>query len=138
MPTKQAKTADKYYEAVGRRKSATARVRLFEDTKSNIVVNDQPADKYFVTSDQQQAVREALTTGEKPATFRVSAHVSGGGLSAQAEAIRHGIARALVEYDETNRPTLKHAGFLKRDPRSKERKKFGRKKARKSAQWSKR
>ena len=126
--------ADKYIEAVGRRKTATARVRITPASKTTVVVNERKVDEYFPTAQLQKTVRDAL----EGVTFSVSAKVMGGGVPAQAEAIRHGIARALVKDDETRRKELKAAGYLKRDPRMKERKKFGLRSARRSPQWSKR
>ncbi len=126
-----------YIEAIGRRKTASARVRLTVSPKQSFVVNELDVDSYFKTNEQRRVVSEAFAKG-KGEKFKVTALVSGGGLSAQAEAIRHGIARALVAGDGELRKKLKKAGFLKRDPRAKERRKFGLKKARKSPQWSKR
>ena len=131
-------TTKKYTEAVGRRKTAVARVRLFEATKNDFVINEKDLELYFPTSELQIRVKEALVVSEIPTKFKVSAKITGGGIHAQAEALRHGIARALVKIDEELRKVVKQEGFLKRDPRMKERKKFGLKKARKSAQWSKR
>lgn len=131
-------TTKKYTEAVGRRKTAVARVRLFESSKNDFVINEKGLDSYFPTSELQTRVKEALVTSEIPSKFKISAKISGGGIHAQAEALRHGIARALVKIDEELRKVIKQEGFLKRDPRMKERKKFGLKKARKAAQWSKR
>ncbi len=128
---------DTYIEAVGRRKTATARVRISAGKKNEYTINDKSIDEYFKTDAQKKTVTDAVAALEG-ATYAVSARTSGGGLSAQAEAIRHGIARALVKEDETRRKEIKAAGFLKRDPRAKERKKFGLKGARKSPQWSKR
>ncbi len=131
--------AKRYIEAVGRRKSAVARVRIFEaDKKNTITVNEKDVDAYFKTATLQKVASEAIATSGVSQNFDISAHVKGGGPSAQAEAVRHGISRALVEFDGEVRKTLKKEGFLKRDPRSKERKKPGLRKARKRAQWSKR
>lgn len=132
-----------YYAGLGRRKESTARVRLFEASEgdSAFVINDEHTrEEYFPTKYFQKIAKEALELEnlELNTTFSVSAHVEGGGFSSQAEAIRLGIARALVEYDKEYRKPLKQAGFLRRDPRVKERKKPGKKKARKSSQWSKR
>ena len=139
MATKEKTTKNsKYFEAVGRRKSATARVRIHPADKQSMTINDRSADQYFATPNLQKIIHEALEETEKSGQFMVTVKVVGGGLHAQAEAIRHGLSRALVKNDDQLRSTLKKAGFLKRDPRSKERKKFGLKKARKSAQWSKR
>jgi len=93
---------------------------------------------YFPTDELRAIIRDALSKSKLPIKFSVSALVKGGGIHAQAEALRHGVTRAIVSYDEELRSKLKKLGFLKRDPRMKERKKFGLKKARKSPQWSKR
>ncbi|MFC1721060.1 30S ribosomal protein S9 [Patescibacteria group bacterium] len=127
-----------YIEAVGRRKTSVARVRLFEASKNETVVNDRPSSEYFPTEELQVVSTEAVSKSKLPTKFKVSAKIVGGGIHSQAEALRHGISRALVKYDEELRKKLKTAGFLKRDPRAKERKKFGLRGARKAAQWSKR
>lgn len=134
---KEGKTT-KYFEAVGRRKQATARVRISPADKFTYVVNDEKLDKVFDLETHINEIQAPFKESEVGKEFEVSARVNGGGISSQAEAIRLGIARALVKYNEDLRSSLKHAGFLKRDPRVKERKKFGKKKARKSPQWSKR
>ena len=128
---------EKYIEAVGRRKTATARIRLYPAQKTTYVVNDQKIDEYFPTEQLQKTVKDALAL-VKGTSFKVSAKVGGGGLPAQAEAIRLGVARALVLNDQASRKGLKAAGYLKRDPRMKERKKFGLRSARRAPQWSKR
>ncbi|PCI30477.1 30S ribosomal protein S9, partial [Candidatus Kaiserbacteria bacterium] len=115
---------ERYIEAVGRRKTATARVRLFPAKKTTYIVNEKDGDEYFPTDALQNTLRDALKIVEG-ATYKVSAKVMGGGIPAQAEAIRLGIARALIKEDVERRGELKAAGFLKRDPRMKERKKFG-------------
>lgn len=127
-----------YYEAVGRRKTAIARVRLFLDEKGGVIVNDKAPEAYFKTPALQKIVEDALHASGVGMSAKVTTRVKGGGVHAQAEAIRHGISRALLKVDADNRKTLKHLGFLKRDPRMKERRKFGLKKARKSPQWAKR
>lgn len=127
---------EKYIEAVGRRKTATARVRITPAQKTTYSVNEKKVDEYFPTAQLQKIVKDALAT--VGGSFKVSAKVMGGGVPAQAEAIRHGIARALVKNDQEHRKDLKAAGFLKRDPRMKERKKFGLRSARRAPQWSKR
>lgn len=129
---------EQYIESVGRRKRAVARVRLTPAKKTSVVVNDKELETYFPVSDFQKIVMEPLRAEDEIDTYAVSAKVYGGGVSAQAEAIRHGIARALVETDPELRTKLKKAGYLKRDPRKKERKKFGLRKARRAPQWSKR
>jgi small subunit ribosomal protein S9 len=131
-------TTKQYIEAVGRRKTATARIRATESTRNALLVNDKDLSTYFPTKALQLTASDALAKAKTTAKFKITAHVEGGGVSAQAEAIRHATARMLIVYDAELRKKLKKAGFLKRDPRSKERRKFGLKKARKAAQWSKR
>ncbi len=134
---KQAKKI--YTEAVGRRKTSTARVRLTpSDKKTTITINDKDVREYFKTDDLFKVVFAPFHNVADIKDYTVTAVVSGGGVHSQAEAIRHGIARVLVELQEHAKTDLKKLGFLKRDPRSKERRKFGLKKARKSPQWSKR
>jgi small subunit ribosomal protein S9 len=130
------KTKKKYIEAIGRRKTSTARVRVTPATKASYIINEKELAVYFPTAELQKIVTDPFTTVD--AAFAVSVKVSGGGIHSQAEAVRHGISRALVEDKEELKSKLKGEGFLKRDPRSKERRKFGLKKARKSPQWSKR
>lgn len=126
----------KYIESVGRRKTSVARARLTPGAKPALTVNGKSVDDYFKVAEQRAIVVSALTgLSEK---FVITIKVSGGGVNSQAEAIRHAIARALIVHDKTLRGDLKKAGFLKRDPRAKERRKFGLKKARKAPQWSKR
>ncbi len=128
-----------YVEGVGRRKTATARVRLTPASETDIVINGKPLHVYFTGAAQQRDVQSVLDTKDAGIEhYHVSAKVLGGGLSAQAEAIRLGIARALVKEKTARRGVLKAGGFLKRDPRSVERKKFGLRKARKRPAWSKR
>lgn len=131
-------TKTKYFEAVGRRKTAVARVRLFPDKTTSYEVNGKALEAYFPVKEMQVAAGEAFVSGSPAEKFMVSAKVSGGGINAQSEALRLGIARALLVYDIQLRGKLKKAGFLKRDARAKERRKFGLKKARKSPQWAKR
>lgn len=142
MVTKEIKTEKKkpepYTETVGRRKNAIARVRLTPAEKASLVVNEKDGAAYFSTEASRATAREALKAAQYPGLFAISAHVSGGGIHAQATALRHGITRALVKIDPELRKKLKKLGFIKRDPRAKERKKFGLKKARRAAQWSKR
>lgn len=134
-----AKTTERYIEAIGRRKSATARVRITPAKKNSFLINDKTLEEYFPTADLQKIAQESLTSlDDFESKFEVTVKVSGSGVHAQAESVRHGLARALNEFDQELRGQLKKAGFLKRDPRSVERKKPGLKKARKRAQWSKR
>ena len=138
--TNKEKSKGKYIEAIGRRKTSTARVRITESAKTHFMVNGLDAKEYFKTEDQKRLILDPMIKG-LPTGFSkwsVEVHVSGGGIHSQAEAIRHGVARALVASDITLRGGLKSLGFLKRDPRAKERRKFGLKKARKAPQWSKR
>lgn len=136
MPATKEKTA-KYTEAIGRRKTASARVRIVPAVKNAFKINSRDLASYFPTEELRQIVEEA-TGKSKTGNFDISIHVSGGGVHSQAEAARLGIARALVKFDESSKTKLKSAGLLKRDPRAKERRKFGLKKARKAPQWSKR
>ena len=131
-------TKNRYIEAVGRRKTATARVRITPAAKTTFLINDKALNEYFVTEELQTIAEEAISKGEVKEKFTVTAHVQGGGIHAQAEAVRHGLSRTLVERDEQVKNTLKKLGFLKRDSRQVERKKFGLKKARKAPTWSKR
>ncbi len=131
-----------YHFAVGRRKAAVAQVRVYCDKKGvdnqGLIVNGKVFDEYFMTNAQKEAFMGALRTTGLQDTCAVSVLVKGGGLSGQAEAVRLGISRALVKFDETLRPALKSEGFLTRDARVVERKKPGLRKARRSPQWSKR
>lgn len=136
MTTTEAKI--KYFEAVGRRKTAVARVRIVPAPKQSIVINGKDATDYFATAEMRMIAEAAFTDSKVAQKFKVTAMLSGGGIHSQAVALRHGISRALLEYDAELRKKLKKLGFLKRDPRAKERRKFGFKKARKSPQWSKR
>lgn len=131
-------TKNRYIEAVGRRKTAIARVRITPATKGSFVINDKDLKDYFPTNDLQVIAQEAVTKSGTQDKFAVTVKVLGGGIHAQAEAIRHGLSRTLVERDEEVKNTLKKLGFLKRDSRQVERKKFGLKKARKAPTWSKR
>ncbi len=134
---------EKYVEAIGRRKTSTARVRIWQAAKSGFIVNGKDAKEYFKTEEERRLVSDpiikGINDGEKADyKWKVEAKVSGGGVHSQAEAVRHGLARALVSFDAELRHKLKTLGYLKRDPRAKERRKFGLKKARKAPQWSKR
>ncbi len=127
-----------YTTAVGRRKTATARVKLTPASKNSITVNGKPAAEFFNTTERELIAGDVFRLDEVTGTFEVAAHVSGGGVSAQAEAIRMAIARAVEKTDAMLRKPLKAAGYLKRDPRHVERKKPGLLKARKRPSWSKR
>ncbi len=131
-----AKAIETFY-GTGRRKSSVARVRLVKG-KGNITINDRNIDDYFGLETLKLIVRQPLTLTSNEGKIDVIAKVSGGGVTGQAGAIRHGIARALLKYDEALRGDLKKAGFLTRDPRMKERKKYGLKAARRAPQFSKR
>ncbi|MFH1201048.1 MAG: 30S ribosomal protein S9 [bacterium] len=137
-------TKRKYIEAVGRRKTSTARVRIIKSTQAYFIVNGKDAKEYFKTEDQRRLILDptikGMPTNETKSDVRwgIEVHVKGGGIHSQAEAVRHGFARALIESDISLRGNLKSLGFLRRDPRAKERRKFGLKKARKAPQWSKR
>lgn len=126
----------KYIEAVGRRKTASARVRLTPGSKQSIHINGKELGDFFPIPDHQHMVRSPLAFVEQK--FTVTVVVRGGGVAAQADAVRHGVARAVEEFDASKHTELKKAGYLKRDPRAKERRKPGLKKARKAPQWSKR
>ena len=130
--------AGRFIEAIGRRKTSVARVRLFLANGLQIKVNEKPLESYFGTYELRNIVEAPFKRSGLKANFEVSAKVSGGGIHSQAEAVRHGISRALEEHDPLLRKVLKPLGFLKRDPRMKERRKFGLKKARKAPQWAKR
>jgi len=124
--------------AVGRRKTAIASVRISVAPKSSVIVNGKSAKDYFKTNERAKIAEEALATAGSAENYAVIAHVEGGGVAAQADALRHAISRAITKAEPKTRTVLKTAKFLKRDPRAKERKKPGLKKARKSPQWSKR
>ncbi len=130
---------NKYIETVGRRKTATARVRITPSSKMSYSVNEKPLADYFKTVELQRVITDVFTKGKIEEKFTVTAIVTGGGFAGQAEAVRHGVSRALVELDQEVKGDLKKLGYLKRDPRSKERRKAGMAgKARKKKQWSKR
>lgn len=126
-----------YTEAVGRRKTSTSRVRI-EDGKYSISINGKDLATYFPTKELQHVIESVFVEAKIDKKGKITVMVKGGGIHSQAEAVRHGLARLLVKTDETLKKIVKKAGMLKRDPRAKERRKFGLKKARKSPQWSKR
>ena len=127
----------RYYEAVGRRKTASARVRLYAGT-GKIVVNDKEMEEYFPRLSDRRTLLEPLEATGTQNSFNISVLVKGGGIGGQAGAVRHGIARALVVADENLRQQLRRQGYLTRDARMKERKKYGLKRARKAPQYTKR
>lgn len=126
-----------YYQGTGRRKESVARVRLFLG-QGQIVVNNKPIESYFPRETLRQIVNQPLEATQSIGRFDIKVIAEGGGVAGQAGAVRHGIARALVSMDENLRPVLRRAGLLTRDPREKESKKYGRKRARKRFQFSKR
>jgi len=127
-----------YLYGTGRRKSSVARVHLFTSGTGGITINGRDIDDYFGLETLKYIVRQPLSTTDMVGKVDISATVKGGGVTGQAGAIRHGIARALLQVDENYRPLLKDAGFLTRDSRMKERKKYGLKAARRAPQFSKR
>jgi small subunit ribosomal protein S9 len=128
----------KYVTAVGRRKTASARIKLTPAAKNSVTVNGLSSLEYFKTKEREAVTMDVFSAMEMKQNYAVEARVQGGGIAAQAGAVRHAIARAITEAEEGSRGTLKKAGLLTRDPRSKERKKPGLLKARKRPQWSKR
>lgn len=129
---------DKYFEGIGRRKESVARVRVVSDAKAGFVINEKKAEEFFPLKDFQNTIFAPLEAVGLTKKVGVSAKVKGGGVRGQADAIKLGLARALVKYDDEFQRTLKDLDYLKRDSRRKERKKPGLKKARRSAQWRKR
>jgi len=127
----------KFYYGTGRRKHSVARVRLYPGS-GKITINDRSIDEYFGLETLKLIVRQPLNLTDNTEKFDIVCTVTGGGVTGQAGAIRHGVSRALLEYDAELRPVLKKAGFLTRDPRMKERKKYGLKAARRASQFSKR
>lgn len=131
-------TMGKFIYAVGRRKEAKARVRLTEIGTGKFLVNERGVNAYFPTFMLQELIMAPLKLTGQEKNHDIFIKVIGGGTQGQAEAVRHGISRCLIKWNAEYRPALKKAGFLKRDPRTKERKKFGLKKARRAPQWAKR
>ena len=129
--------ADNRFYGTGRRKNAIARVWILPGNGA-VTINDRELDEYFGKKTLEMIVKQPLELTDTLAKFDVKATVKGGGVTGQAGAVRHGISRALCEADDNYRPALKAAGFLTRDPRMKERRKYGLKKARKASQFSKR
>lgn len=135
---KTEKSSKVYIEALGKRKTSAARVRLFTGGKGQITVNNKPMNEYFRTPLEQMVIVEPLKGVAMETSFDFTVRVSGGGKQGQAEAVRHGIARTLLAFDKELRPVLKTQRWLTRDARKKERKKPGLKRARRAPQWSKR
>ena len=129
---------ENYWQGIGRRKTAIAVVKIFKDKDDYFLVNNKPLEKYFPLLELQKTAKAPLELLKLENKFKILALVRGGGLSAQSEAIRLGLARAFVSFKDDLRKKLKKAGFLKRDPRAKERKKPGLKRARRAPQWQKR
>jgi small subunit ribosomal protein S9 len=127
-----------YFGGTGRRKTAVARVRLYPGAGRAIVINGKPMTEFFSSVRDQEAILRPLRVTESLDRYTVQARVTGGGMSGWSGAISHGIARALVEADEQSKPALRKFGLLTRDPRMKERKKYGLKRARKAPQYTKR
>lgn len=128
----------KYFEAVGKRKSAVARVRLFTSGEKDFVVNGKTCLQYFQSPELEQIAQSSLQKMKCLDKFKTVILVRGGGIHAQAEAIRHGTARALIKFNQDFRKRLRRVGYITRDPRARERKKFGLKRARRAPQWTKR
>jgi small subunit ribosomal protein S9 len=126
-----------YFHGTGRRKTSVARVRLFPGDGS-VTINNKPLEQYFTRELYRQVIEHAFRVSETLGKFNTTVRVEGGGVTGQAEAIRHGIARALCRASEDYRPVLSKAGLLTRDPRERERKKYGLKRARKAPQYTKR
>ncbi|MCB9435410.1 MAG: 30S ribosomal protein S9 [Anaerolineales bacterium] len=129
---------DRYYEGIGRRKASSARVRLHPGGDGSVIINDKPAAEYLNRFGDLQLALAPLETTGTVAKFNVTIKVNGGGVTGQTEAIQLGVARALLEWDENLRSALRRGGFLTRDPRVKERKKPGLKRARKAPTYTKR
>ncbi|MDP3093442.1 MAG: 30S ribosomal protein S9 [bacterium] len=133
-----AKAPDEYFEGIGRRKTAVARVRLYPGTKDGMSVNGKDFRQYFPTLALQKLAQSSLASIKYPKSLRAEIRVGGGGIKAQAEAIRLGSGRALVKLTDQAYKILRKLGYLTRDPRMRERKKFGLKRARRAPQWRKR
>jgi len=134
----QSESQQEYYYGTGKRKTAIAKVRLYLDDGGPIIVNGKTMEEFFNWNPWQLEILEPFRATDTVNRFRVNARVLGGGVHAQAQAIRHGIARALVVYDESLKPPLRQAGFITRDSRIKESKKYGLKRARRAPQYTKR
>ena len=130
--------ATQYFEGIGRRKRASARVRIFPGGKGDIIVNDKPVDEYFPRLGDVEMLRAPLRRADLDSAFDITIKVNGGGVTGQRDAVKMGIARALLKYDEDLRSSMRTGGFLTRDAREKERKKPGLKRARKAPTYTKR
>lgn len=128
----------KYIETIGRRKTSIARVRFFKSGNNTVQINSKDIKEYFPSEEMQIRAISPIKQANINQNYSITARIVGGGIKSQSEALSHGIARALVKVDSELRKTLKKEGMLKRDPRAKERRKFGLKKARKGPKWSKR
>jgi len=139
-PAKKAvtKVISKFFEGVGRRKTAVARVRLFPGNEDKFLINKKDFKQYFPTVALQRMAESSLTKIKYPNSLTIEVKASGGGINAQAEAVRLGISRAFVKINPDNLKKLRKLGYLTRDPRMRERKKFGLKRARRAPQWKKR
>lgn len=137
-PVAKAPVAENYFYANGKRKTSIARVRIIPSNENKILVNARPFEQYFTMPYHQMNIRSPFKITATDGKFNVTVDVSGGGINSQSDAIRHGIAKALLEFDQGLRLTLKRAGFLTRDSRVKERKKPGLHRARRGPQFSKR
>ena len=135
---KEDKKPSRYIESIGRRKTAVARIRMWTRGEKEILINKKPYKEYFPTYDLQETIFAPLKRMKAADKFKISVKLSGGGFHAQAEAVRHAISRILVEFNPDFRKRLKRVGYLTRDPRMRERKKFGLKRARRAPQWKKR
>ena len=138
MAENKEKEKKEYYEAVGRRKTSTARVRIWPDEKYEFIVNGKKLEEYFPMEGLVKKALSPLELLDLEAKFKITVVVNGGGTTGQAEAVRHGLSRVLVELNPEDRPKLRKKGFLTRDPRMKERKKPGLRGARRAPQWGKR
>lgn len=128
----------RYFRAVGRRKTSVAVVKIFTQGGKELLINNKPYKEYFPTLELQQIMLSPLEKMNCIDKFKIAVNLKGGGMHSQAEALRHGLSRALILFNQTFRKRLKKAGYLTRDPRMRERKKFGLKRARRAPQWSKR
>jgi len=138
FPINKDSKSERFYEAIGRRKTSVARVRFYTHGDKQFLINNKPYQEYFPHLEFQEVAIASLRKMKCLGKFRISAKVTGGGPHSQAEAIRHGIARVIVGFNSDFKKRLRKAGYLTRDPRMRERKKFGLKRARRAPQWAKR